>query len=930
MANITISQLPAASSLTGSELVPVVQNGVTVQTTTGAVAGAGALNYPFLTVGSVSGLTQSRYLSTGSGLSLTDNGAGSTLQLNLTGAAQSLDSSPVGIQVKTAINTVSSVSLAVGSGLSVTNANGTTGNPTISFSGIMSNFAALSGTGLVATSGTSVNTVSISGTANQISVTNGNGTSGGPIIALATNPTIPGTSFMTVPAGNAAARPIATASGMFRYNTDLQQFEGYTNTGWNQFSLTGGVTSFSAGTTGFSPSSTTTGAITLTGTLNVASGGTGANTLTGYIYGNGTSAFTASTTIPTSALSGTISNAQLANSAITINGNTVALGSSTTVTAATPSPLTIGTGLSGGSFTGATPVTIAIANSGVTAGTYNFATVTVNAQGQITSASSGSVGTVTSVGLAAPAFFTVSGSPVTSSGTLTLGFSGSALGVTYGGTGATTLTGLAYGNGTSAFTAATAAQVVSTIGTTAVTNSTNTSNLIGGGAGQIPYQSASSTTLFSAAGASGQVLVSGGSGAPTWSNLSSIGVTTISFGTTGLTPSTAASGAVTVAGTLAVANGGTGVTSSSGANSVVLRDANANIVYNNEAPGYTNTVTAAGTTTLTAASTRYQHFSGSTTQTLKFPDETTIPAGLGYIVDNDSSANVTVQDSAGNTIATAVPGGAGWIYSLSNGSATGNWAGYLLPPGNSATGLITWGTAGLNLAGSYLSGVTTLTTSLDASIHGLTVGLGGGSSANNTVVGYQALNSNSTGLNLTAIGYLAGNSVTAVGASTYVGAYSGYKDTGSNNTYVGYSSGQNVSTGAGGNNVGVGVSALYNLTSGGQNVALGVSALTTATTSNGNTAVGYQALYNANRTSDTNGFNTAIGSFSGSAITTGHYNVVLGSYTGSAAPISATGSNYIVLSDGQGNIGAYWNGTNGNMTNTGSITALGGINGGTF
>lgn len=39
------------------------------------------------------------------------------------------------------------------------------------------------------------------------------------------------------------------------------------------------------------------------------------------------------------------------------------------------------------------------------------------------------------------------------------------------------------------------------------------------------------------------------------------GVSTISFGTTGLTPSTATSGAVTVSGTLAVANGGTGITS---------------------------------------------------------------------------------------------------------------------------------------------------------------------------------------------------------------------------------------------------------------------------------------------------------------------------------------------------------------------------------
>ena len=43
-------------------------------------------------------------------------------------------------------------------------------------------------------------------------------------------------------------------------------------------------------------------------------------------------------------------------------------------------------------------------------------------------------------------------------------------------------------------------------------------------------------------------------------------VTTISFGTTGLTPSTATSGAVTVAGTLAIANGGTGASTLAGAN----------------------------------------------------------------------------------------------------------------------------------------------------------------------------------------------------------------------------------------------------------------------------------------------------------------------------------------------------------------------------
>ena len=42
-------------------------------------------------------------------------------------------------------------------------------------------------------------------------------------------------------------------------------------------------------------------------------------------------------------------------------------------------------------------------------------------------------------------------------------------------------------------------------------------------------------------------------------------VSTISFGSTGLTPSTATSGAVSVAGTLAIANGGTGQTTASAA-----------------------------------------------------------------------------------------------------------------------------------------------------------------------------------------------------------------------------------------------------------------------------------------------------------------------------------------------------------------------------
>ena len=50
MANVQITQLPAAEPLTGYEAVPVVQNGITVRTTTGAIAQAPILNQTFLTV----------------------------------------------------------------------------------------------------------------------------------------------------------------------------------------------------------------------------------------------------------------------------------------------------------------------------------------------------------------------------------------------------------------------------------------------------------------------------------------------------------------------------------------------------------------------------------------------------------------------------------------------------------------------------------------------------------------------------------------------------------------------------------------------------------------------------------------------------------------------------------------------------------------
>lgn len=358
-AQVTITQLPAAGAITGAESVPIVQNGVTVQTTTGAIAASPTQTYTYLTVTQTPQLANSRYVGVTNGLVITDGGSQGLFNISTTGALLSLVNAGTGIQVKTSGTTVTARSIAVSNaGLSITDGDGVAGNPTLSLSGLPLNLANLTGAGLLAitSGGTSINPRVLTGTANQISVTNGNGQSGNPTILIADNPVFPGTSAMTVTTGTSAQQPVG-ANGQMRFNSDTQTFDGYSAGTWRQFSLAGGVTSFTAGSTGFTPVSPTSGAITLGGTLNAASGGTGANTLTGYVYGNGTGVMTASTTIP---------NAGLVNSAVTINGSSVSLGGSITVTATATNALTIGTGLTGTSYNGSSAVTIAIDSTVVT------------------------------------------------------------------------------------------------------------------------------------------------------------------------------------------------------------------------------------------------------------------------------------------------------------------------------------------------------------------------------------------------------------------------------------------------------------------------------------------------------------------------------------------------------------------------------------
>jgi len=388
-AQVTITQLPAAGAITGTESVPIVQNGQTVQTTTGAIAASPALTATFLTKNQEPTLANSRYLSTNTGVTLVDGGAQSFYQIALTGAVSELNALGGGIVVKNGAGSLVNRSIATtGAGLQVLNADGTGANPTLELTGVAAAVANLSGTGMLAmvSSGTSVAGRDLTGTANQITVTNGNGASGNPTFAIASDVQLPGTGGVVLPKGTTAQQPAGIA-GQFRFNTDTQTFDGFASGSWNQFSLVGGVTSFSAGGTGFTPATATGGVVTLGGVLNVANGGTGASSLTGYVKGNGASAMTASATVPTTDLSGTISNAQLANSAITINGTSVSLGGSATVTSNTTNALTFGTGFDAGSFNGSTATTINLSDTGVTAGAYGGATktltATVNAQGRL-------------------------------------------------------------------------------------------------------------------------------------------------------------------------------------------------------------------------------------------------------------------------------------------------------------------------------------------------------------------------------------------------------------------------------------------------------------------------------------------------------------------------------------------------------------------
>jgi hypothetical protein len=206
------------------------------------------------------------------------------------------------------------------------------------------------------------------------------------------------------------------------------------------------------------------------------------------------------------------------------------------------------------------------------------------------------------------------------------------------------------------------------------------------------------------------------------------------------------------------------------------------------------------------------------------------------------------------------------------------------------------------------------------SLNGLVVSQGGGSlssniavgpsalaanttGTNNTAVGYFSLTSNTTASNNTALGYQAGYSTVTGAENTFVGYYAGRSSTSGPNTAVGHQALQANTTGI--NNTAVGYQAVYSNTTGSYNTALGRQTGFSLTTGIGNVLVGTSTGYNLTTgTANTfiGGTNPDTTSACGQFVTTGSKNVIIGGYSGNFGGLDIrTASNYIVLSDGDGN-----------------------------
>ena len=158
-------------------------------------------------------------------------------------------------------------------------------------------------------------------------------------------------------------------------------------------------------------------------------------------------------------------------------------------------------------------------------------------------------------------------------------------------------------------------------------------------AGDLPYYASGTALSKLGIGTSGQILTSSGT-APQWSTLSGVAVTTFQTSLSGLTPSTATSGAITLAGTLGVASGGTGLNSlSSGyipyGNGTSAFSSNANFLFD-------------GTNLNLKSSGNLNFVYGSSSQGINFQN------GVGTTIQQikylDSNGSLTIGGASGTSV----------------------------------------------------------------------------------------------------------------------------------------------------------------------------------------------------------------------------------------------------------------------------------------
>jgi len=186
----------------------------------------------------------------------------------------------------------------------------------------------------------------------------------------------------------------------------------------------------------------------------------------------------------------------------------------------------------------------------------------------------------------------------------------------------------------------------------------------------------------------------------------------------------------------------------------------------------------------------------------------------------------------------------------------------------------------------------------------------------NTAFGYLTLNANTTGSDNSAFGSEALRFNVSGSRNTAGGADALLINNANNNTAFGYASQRGNVNGQ--DNSSFGHDSMRASDDGNENSAFGASSLYNAANTQGNSGFGYLSLYNV-----TSGLkNSAFGWASGSLITTGSKNSILGSYSGNQGGLDIrTLSNYIVLSDGDGNP-RLW------IDPAGLVTAPGGFSGG--